>query len=76
MYAQHEERQKGRVRAIKSQAGQSSTAERVKQVDPRGMAFHKTCVIVGSQMLLECFTTNVPSAFTCRKYNVLCCNRR
>ena len=32
MYAQHEARQKERVRAIKSQAGQSSTAERVKQV--------------------------------------------
>ena len=35
IYAQHEERQKERVRAIKSQAGQASMSERVKQVPPR-----------------------------------------
>lgn len=35
IYTQHEERQKERVRAIKSQAGQSSMAERVKQVRPQ-----------------------------------------
>lgn len=34
IYAQHEERQKERVRAIKSQAGQASMSERVKQVLP------------------------------------------
>ena len=32
IYTRHEERQKERVHAIKSQAGQSSMAERVKQV--------------------------------------------
>ena len=32
IYTQHEERQKERVRAIKTQAGQASMAERVKQV--------------------------------------------
>ena len=34
IYAQHEERQKERVRAIKTQAGQASMSERVKQVLP------------------------------------------
>jgi hypothetical protein len=32
IYKQHEDRQKERVRAIKAGAGQSSIAERVKQV--------------------------------------------
>ena len=35
IYTQHEERQKERVRAIKTQAGQSSISERVKQVLPQ-----------------------------------------
>ena len=34
LYAQHEERQRERVRAIKAQGGQASTAERVKHVRP------------------------------------------
>ena len=34
IYTQHEERQKERVRAIKTQAGQASMAQRVKQVLP------------------------------------------
>ena len=35
IYTQHEERQKERVRAIKTQAGQASMSERVKQVLPQ-----------------------------------------
>ena len=34
IYTQHEERQKERVRAIKTQAGQASMSQRVKQVPP------------------------------------------
>ena len=34
IYTQHEERQKERIRAIRSSAGQGSVAERVKQVSP------------------------------------------
>ena len=46
LYTQHEERQRERVRAIRAQGGQSSTAERVKHVRHHFMPFRLAAIIL------------------------------
>ena len=73
LYAQHEERQRERVRAIRAQGGQSSTAERVKHVRHQTVPFTLAASCLAFQLtsasLLRAFATCV----SCSPAIMICC---
>ena len=73
LYTQHEERQRERVRAIRAQGGQSSTAERVKHVRHQTVPFTWAARCLAFQLISASLLRTFATCVTCSPATMICC---